>query len=114
MSVVSLSEFKAARQKCEEVSVESEVVRRLSGPAKCLACGHEWDANVEAPAWAFKCPACGNYRGHFHLSVELPDDTPRLACHKCDNQAFQLTPLGTFCLGCGAYHSWDSMPPTEA
>lgn len=41
--------------------MEAEIKRTPLPILKCMKCGHEWVARIEAPK---TCPACKNYNWH--------------------------------------------------
>ncbi len=73
----------------------------LEGPAKCLACGHEW--NAVSPVGVvndLECPACGIRRGA-RTGTLTPHDEIIWRCN-CGNDYFLLTPVGApMCANCG-------------
>lgn len=77
------------------------------GPAKCLACGHKWEAVLPIPGafTDFQCPGCGLYKGVFVGLFELPEGTLHYEC-KCGNALFELSPDYASCPLCGGTHEW--------
>ena len=90
MSVISLEEFKHAK------------APHTQGTAKCLGCGHEWEAVIPCATVYCECPSCGLDKG-VRLSLVLPYD-PLLTCD-CGNIYFNVLEEGQLLCGlCGAWH----------
>lgn len=81
----------------------------VEGPAKCLACGHKWEAFVllEENTFGIPCPECKLERGEFVYGL-APSD-PIYIC-PCGNDLFYVTPSGPFCLKCGYTISFEDLP----
>ena len=76
--------------------------RTYSGPAFCLACKHEWEAEAPEGVVSLECPSCGTMKGLYRYEHAPHKDTALWTC-KCDNQLFLVTPQGIFCPNCGIY-----------
>jgi hypothetical protein len=74
----------------------------LSGMAKCLACGHEWQAVVEIEGFEghLECSECGTCNGILKYPVKRDGYMWRCGC---GNTLFTLTPYGPYCPWCGAW-----------
>jgi hypothetical protein len=84
--VISLQAVKEAR------------IPHLRGPAKCLACGHEWEGvTPEGVFDGLECSACGLRRGIFQGLV-IPETA--FVCN-CGNSLFFVVPHGCQCAQCG-------------
>lgn len=68
----------------------------LHGPAKCLACGHEWVAE-EIPTgtdiFDLVCPSCDMRRGQLQYAPVLGDDMLTWI-HKCGSSHYTPTYVG--------------------
>lgn len=71
---------------------------RLSGEAKCLACGHHWEATSPLGVVDLECPECGTFKG-VYMSICIPEFY--LECD-CGNEFFFVTPDGYLCAKCGS------------
>ena len=73
----------------------------LSGPAKCLGCGHTWQAVSPIGVIAeLECSSCGADKG-VHMSSVWPSDGVLWQCN-CGSTVFCLTPHGApLCINCG-------------
>ena len=72
----------------------------MTGPAKCLDCGHEWTAVAPTGTTWMVCPACGLQRGRFAYPAEAPD--AHWVCD-CGNDLFHVSPSGILCPNCGQW-----------
>lgn len=80
----------------------------LIGPAKCLACSHEWLAVSPMPCRAMlECPGCHCLRGVFKNEVIREGD--RWECW-CGNFYFILTSRGTYCPNCAEWQIFPAGP----
>ena len=73
----------------------------VSGPAKCLNCGHKWHAIVLKGGYegGFECEECGHLKGEF-IGTFIPKDE-RFECG-CGCDLFFLLPEGkSMCPNCG-------------
>ena len=86
-NIVSLSKAKLEREP------------HTAGPAKCLACGHEWVAVALIGDLALKCPSCHSDRG-IRDGMILHGDEPHWTCN-CGNSHFLITPNRVYCQNCG-------------
>lgn len=86
---------------------------RARGQARCLTCGHEWEAIVNDPVddkgefdpyavVAFECPCCHINSGVFKHPFLYPDagESTFWEC-RCGCNMFIITPSGTHCPVCG-------------
>ena len=73
---------------------------RVSGPAVCLGCRHEW--RVTAPPGMmdeFVCPACGTHKG---VRVGLIWPAGEMWVCRCGSTVFSLPRSGApICVACG-------------
>lgn len=76
-------------------------VPHLRGPARCLACAHQWEAVApEGTIMGLECPTCRLFRGVFEGLTE-PEHGRRWVCH-CGCDVFYILPTdGCQCLMCG-------------
>ena len=80
-------------------------IRSLRGPARCLHCGHEWEAvTPEGIVASLECPQCSLYKGVLQ-GVTEPDHSTRWVCN-CGCDLFYILPSdGCQCLMCGVIAS---------
>lgn len=85
--VVDLAAFRAAEEPEEEI----ESANHLSGPAKCLACGHEWIAvaGVGDECFDLVCPKCDTRRGQRVYPANAPEGAATYT-HKCGSQYYTI------------------------
>jgi hypothetical protein len=92
-NVVDLAEYRVMREK-SNIKKEEKPANSLSGsgPAKCLACKHEWMAVAGAGDDMFDlvCPECDTRRGQFIYPPNL-DKGHITWQHKCGSIHF--TPI---------------------
>ena len=70
----------------------------LSGPARCMACKHEWDAVSPVGVFDFlECPSCGAAKG-VRTTLVVPDEVFRCTC---GSDLYYLSPKGARCCNCG-------------
>ncbi len=74
----------------------------LSGEARCMLCGHEWQAVAPVGVPWLECPACRYMKGHFKYAVQRSG--VEWTC-QCGNDLFRVTPDGYYCPGCGAWQN---------
>ena len=69
-----------------------------SGDARCLHCGHEFNAVVPTGLASFECPEC-----HLWKAVPVGLFVPKTGLVTCDcnNQLFFIAEDGIFCVLCG-------------
>lgn len=80
---------------------EHQKKTHISGPVRCLQCGHEWMAVTEAGiATGFECPKCGLERGCLLTMIEYKDAEDVWHCD-CGCSAMFLTRFTVHCMGCG-------------
>lgn len=68
-----------------------------TGPARCLACLHEWVAVAEIGSWSFECPECGLSKGQF-VATCVPEEYLECVCG-CSH--YMLTREAAICCNCG-------------
>ena len=76
----------------------------ITGPAKCLACGHKWEAVVLKGAEAcLECPECSHFKGEF-IGEWVPKGDAWMC--RCENMLFFREPDGSLlCPNCGRVHT---------
>lgn len=74
----------------------------VSGPARCLQCGHEWAAVAPPGVTWLECPECTVEKGCF-IGNAYPEDGLVWQCN-CGNELFLQTRNGPLCPLCGVYH----------
>lgn len=72
----------------------------LSGPARCLACGHQWAAEELVGTTTMTCPKCGLNRGVMIATVEREGEHRHCECG-CP-LFFILADWTIYCPNCGA------------
>lgn len=78
----------------------------VSGPAKCLSCGHEWEVVVPVGVSEFECPSCGLMRGTHQYQIS-PDDGIVWQC-ACGNNLFIISSIkNAICIGCGQHQRFE-------
>lgn len=90
--VVELADW---RTPVEDAPADEDTPERwLSGPAKCLACKHEWVAVTEAgePSFDLVCPKCDTRRGQL-VYPAMPGEGKLRWVHNCGGSAFALVPV---------------------
>lgn len=75
-----------------------------TGQARCIACGHEWQASTPVGDPWMPCPSCGTHRGIFKFTFLRAQD-PHWTC-QCGNQLFYITRDGAYCPACGDFQAW--------
>lgn len=119
-------DFAAARERAAEDSCDDAYDPHLAGPAKCLACSHEWMVVTPVgPDYAFDlpCPKCDLSRGQL-MYPPLPDEGMIYHEHHCGSRVLVTTArnvrtgrpvdseaavhtmgddcvIGLMCVGCG-------------
>ena len=73
------------------------------GLARCIGCGHGWEAVAPAGTIALECPLCGSSKGRFLEVVGLPVGTRRWVC-ACENELFYVLERTMICANCGGEH----------
>lgn len=71
------------------------------GKARCLDCGHAWEAVAPVGVTWMECPMCGLMRGRFVWS-HLREGALHWRCD-CGCDLFYVTPDGSYCPNCGAW-----------
>lgn len=72
------------------VSLESYRERdHLAGQARCVACGHEWEAVAPTGTVYLDCAECGGQKGIFARPT-VPKETDLMWSCKCGGEAFYL------------------------
>lgn len=87
----------------------------LAGPAKCLACQHEWAAAAPVGTYHLECPRCHTKRGVWRFACNGRQGIPFWAC-RCGSDVFVLTTAELVCTSCGRtqtgwYEGQDPDPP---
>jgi len=83
-----------------EPEPEEQVDPHMSGRARCVGCGHGWEAVAPIGTTRLECPGCGTQRGAFVCTTE-PAEGLRWKC-KCGNDLFSLHDKGAPCCArCG-------------
>lgn len=78
----------------------------LSGIARCVKCGYEWEAIQPVPAVdPMECPACGLFHGYFKFPITENEGVSVYTCGHCGGQVFCVTPLYDRCVNCGTRHN---------
>lgn len=73
----------------------------LSGPARCMECGHRWVAVAPIGTTRMECTACTLNKGAWVGGVYPPDGTSIWTC-SCGNDLFVLCEHGApQCARCG-------------
>ncbi len=92
-NVFSLQAARETRE-VEEEGQEDGYSPHASGPAKCLACDHEWVAVVphEGTRHDLVCPKCDMRRGQFMYPFETDTGCVLFQCN-CGSQYFTLVVL---------------------
>ena len=92
----------------EVVTLQSRKgTREGNGPAKCLACGHEWTGAIPLPIPPdLQCPKCEMWRGVAKGNWAPPESYAVFTCNcGCTVYNFVVSPEGvesTVCIGCGS------------
>ena len=72
----------------------------VTGPARCVQCGHGWDAVFPAGEWWIECPRCHATKAHSVYHVSPPEGEKRWRC-TCGCQVFYVMPSKVLCVNCG-------------
>lgn len=91
--LIDLSARRKAIAAAQELDGDITYNNHLSGPAKCLACGHEWlakDIPTGETIFDLVCPKCDLRRGQLHYAATLGQDMLTWT-HKCGSQHFTPT-----------------------
>lgn len=93
-------------------SAKQEREPHLSGPCRCLSCGHQWTgvAPIGKPA-GLECPSCHLHRGAYDTFIGADQGRERYVCLHCECDVFSIVPNGGLCAGCGFLHTWDDLAP---
>lgn len=84
-----------------------EASPHMSGPAVCLACGHQWTAVAPTGVDCLECPGCHTHRGVYDYHP-----TPGGFMYQCNCgcSAFSIDPQAmAMCLHCGTRHTIEPM-----
>lgn len=85
-----------------------------TGPAVCLACGHEWVSVAPIGVYELECPSCLTMRGVYRLPLgHLGPDYAVWTC-KCGYEHMDIFAhkdggWWIVCARCGELHSVDSV-----
>jgi hypothetical protein len=71
----------------------------LSGPARCLACHHDWEAVAPVGTSRLECPSCKTLRGVWSRPCGGAQGEPYWTC-QCGCDLFMLTPRSLICTAC--------------
>ena len=71
------------------------------GPAKCLACKHEWEAVAPLGQVHLECPACSTHLGVWRHPFVREEEHWRC---RCGNELFSITRNCIYCPACGLKH----------
>lgn len=91
----------------EVVKLRSDPIQRAGvGPAKCLACGHEWTGEMPLPIPAsLQCVKCESWRAVPRANWAPPESYAVFTCNcGCDVYQFVVSLEGAescVCVGCG-------------
>jgi hypothetical protein len=83
----------------------------LSGRARCLDCGHEWEASAPVGTVHLECPKCTTSKGVMRGPVGGDVGEAEWTCN-CGGDVFKIVARkdGTFkgicCLRCGAHQTF--------
>lgn len=106
-----------ADRKVVDFEVE-KILRRphLSGTARCVNCGHEWDCRAPLGVFQMECDKCHTNGGVWMGLAKGSLDHPRYTCVKCGNWVFVLDTVALICTRCGEhmtgwYMGQDPDPP---
>jgi len=94
-----------------EIHNITESMPHNAGPARCIACKHEWVAVAPQGLDFFECPRCGCEKGTFKGPCQR--EGLHWTCTACagDCQIFYLTDTGPYCVNCGKWADWAPRPP---
>lgn len=80
----------------------------FEGPAICLNCRHEWQAEAPVGVWQLECPACTTMKGLFRYPVGANANDLFFACN-CGCEALTAYKRGDYfylrCMNCGVDHT---------
>ena len=71
----------------------------IQGAARCIECGHVWQAVAPVGTVGLECPACKTERGAFVGMI--PPDSELVRRCDCGNDLFFVLPDGVLCARCG-------------
>ena len=87
----------------------------ITGPARCLACRHEWTVVAPIGTTEFECPSCGTERGVMRYHIAAEDGQKVFRCTPCGSEHFFFVAkekrTQILCVGCGAEASIDDVFP---
>ena len=78
----------------------------MTGPARCMCCGREWQAVAPTGVLFLECPECHTEKGVF-VGACWPEEGTEVRECNCGNQLFVLTREGHLCPNCGTYQRYD-------
>lgn len=79
----------------------------LEGRARCLACGHHWEAAAPVGAYQLECPLCSCPKGAF-MSFAFPENGYFWKC-VCRNDVFAVVKTGIVCVVCGVHTNYKDL-----
>lgn len=71
----------------------------MQGPARCVACGHKWEAVAPVGTKQLQCPKCHTLKGLF-MNPVAPSENQIWTC-ACGCQLFFIGPKYMHCYQCG-------------
>ncbi len=91
--VVSLAAVRESR--------EPEPAPHAQGEARCIGCGHKWQAVAPTGVHWLECPACSLTKGVFAYPFAAPEGGYQWRCN-CGCDVFYIVPAAVRCLSCGS------------
>lgn len=83
--------------------------RHQVGDAKCVGCGHQWQARQPLGVNQFECPECGLEKAVWYGLHGIHPDERRWICNTCDGDLFVVTQSEALCVKCGFEHLWEDI-----
>ena len=81
-----------------EFRQKEETKEQLRGPARCLGCGHTWEAVSPVGVYTdLECQNCSTDKG---IREGLMAPGTRFVCN-CGNDVYYILPDGCLCIQCG-------------
>src|ERR1044072_4260134 len=80
----------------------------LEGLAKCIGCGHEWEAVAPFGTWHLKCPCCHTMKGMFKHPISADQGDSLFVCNCGCEALVAYYRKGIFrlqCMNCGAHQT---------
>ena len=74
----------------------------MTGDAKCLSCGHAWQAVAPVGTVGIECPSCALFKGVF-VNPAAHSSEMHFRCN-CGSEVFCLTIARVYCPNCGLSH----------